>query len=680
MSTRYSPASFSWASVAAWPLMKQRERPEPSTVLRRMTWPGSPPRSRSASHAASAPWGSRSNSAASSARSAPPRTAAASPRPPTSSSMASTSIDLPAPVSPVSTVNPSRKSMDDSSISTNPRMSSARSTALLQVAVLLEYFAPAQLLAQRGEVAVARRVHEAHRVRRALEQQAVALLHVGEREAVEMRARVERAHQHDLDHHAVAHAHRARGQGVRVERHQRERRHRGMQDRALRRHRVGGRAGRRGDDHAVGAQRVDELAVDQQVELDGLQDRFIVSSYFGFQQRALLDAVLAIENRADAGAHVVVADVGHETDAALVHADQRHVVAHEIARRGEHRAVAADDDRELGVGADRRIVDAALAEVGRGLALDQHFAAALFEHPAQLPQRLRDLGTAQLADQGDAAEARPDCGGRHALECTMIFMLDKRAQVLLKTLIERYIAEGQPVGSRTLSKHSGLDLSPATIRNVMSDLEDMGFIASPHTSAGRVPTPAGYRFFVDTLLVVKPLETRELDRLEGELHPDNPQRVIHAASHLLSQLTQFAGVVMTPRRHAVSFKHIEFLRLSEKRILLIVVTTDGDVQNRILFTERDFSASELVEAANYVNQSYSGQSFEDVRARLQGELREIGQDLIKLMSAALDAGNRALTEGSEQYVISGERNLLSVQELSQDMSRLKQLFELFERI
>src|SRR5207245_1192116 len=137
----------------------------------------------------------------------------------------------PVPVSPVSTVNPSAKSTDDSSISTSPRMSSARSTALLQVAVLLEYFAPAQLLAQRGEVAVARRVHEAHRVRRALEQQAVALLHVGERKAVEMRARVERAHQHDLDHHAVAHAYRARGKGVRVERHQRERRHRAMPDR-----------------------------------------------------------------------------------------------------------------------------------------------------------------------------------------------------------------------------------------------------------------------------------------------------------------------------------------------------------------------------------------------------------------------------------------------------------------
>src|SRR5436190_3827906 len=509
-----------------------------------------------------------------------------------------------------------------------------------------------------------------------------------------MRARVERAHQHDLDHHAVAHAHRARGKGVRVERHQRERRHRGMQDRALRRHRVGGRAGRRSDDHAVGAQGVDELAVDQQVELDqpplraladdslverdGLQDRFIISSYFSFQQRPLFNAVPALEDRADARAHVVVADVGHEPDAALVHADQGHVVAHEITRRGEHRAVAADDDRELGLGADRRVVDAAQAEVGRGLALDQHFAAALFEHLAQLPQRLGDLGTAQLADQGDAAEARPDCGVRHALECTMIFMLDKRAQVLLKTLIERYIAEGQPVGSRTLSKYSGLDLSPATIRNVMSDLEDMGFIASPHTSAGRVPTPAGYRFFVDTLLVVKPLETRELDRLEGELHPDNPQRVIHAASQLLSQLTQFAGVVMTPRRHAITFKHIEFLKLSEKRILLIVVTPDGDVQNRVLFTELDYRPSELIEAANYINQNYAAQSFEDVRARLQGELREIRENMTQLMTAALDAGS-ALAEGGEQYVISGERNLFAVRDLSQDMGRLKQLLELFER-
>ena len=138
----------------------------------------------------------------------------------------------------------------------------------------------------------------------------------------------------------------------------------------------------------------------------------------------------------------------------------------------------------------------------------------------------------------------------------MTRMLDKRAQLLLKTLIERYIAEGQPVGSRTLSKHSGLDLSPATIRNVMSDLEELGFISSPHTSAGRVPTPAGYRFFVDTLLVMKPLDSGEQRQLEDQLHPDNPQRVIQSASQLLSQLTRFAGVVVTPRRRAVSFRQI----------------------------------------------------------------------------------------------------------------------------
>jgi heat-inducible transcriptional repressor len=256
-------------------------------------------------------------------------------------------------------------------------------------------------------------------------------------------------------------------------------------------------------------------------------------------------------------------------------------------------------------------------------------------------------------------------------------MLDKRAQVLLKTLIERYIAEGQPIGSRTLSKYSGLDLSPATIRNVMSDLEELGFIASPHTSAGRVPTPAGYRFFVDTLLVVKPLESGELRELEGQLHPDNPQRVIQSASQLLSQLTQFAGVVMTPRR-AVTFKHVEFLKLSEKRILLIVVTPDGDVQNRILFTERDYSPSELVEVANFINQNYSGQSFEDARARLKNELRDLRQDMSRLMSAALEAGT-LLAEGSEQYVISGERNLFGVRDLSQDVGRLKQVLELFER-
>ena len=260
----------------------------------------------------------------------------------------------------------------------------------------------------------------------------------------------------------------------------------------------------------------------------------------------------------------------------------------------------------------------------------------------------------------------------------MTRMLDKRAQLLLKTLIERYIAEGQPVGSRTLSKHSGLDLSPATIRNVMSDLEELGFISSPHTSAGRVPTPAGYRFFVDTLLVMKPLDSGEQRQLEDQLHPDNPQRVIQSASQLLSQLTRFAGVVVTPRRRAVSFRQIEFLRLSEKRVLLIVITPEGDVQNRILLTGKAYSPAELVEAANFLNQHYAGLNFDEIRARIRDELKQHTEDMTRLMTAALDAGSQAASESADEVVISGGRNLLDSQDLSSNIVNLRKLFELFE--
>jgi len=167
--------------------------------------------------------------------------------------------------------------------------------------------------------------------------------------------------------------------------------------------------------------------------------------------------------------------------------------------------------------------------------------------------------------------------------------LDARSQILLKTLIERHIADGQPVGSRALSRYSGLELSPATVRNVMSDLEEMGFIASPHTSAGRIPTALGYRFFVDSLLTVQPLENARVRALEGQLLPNQPQRLISSASHLLSELTQFAGVVVAPRKDAVRIRQFEFISLAENRILLIIVTTGGDVQNRLLITRRSYT-------------------------------------------------------------------------------------------
>ena len=258
-------------------------------------------------------------------------------------------------------------------------------------------------------------------------------------------------------------------------------------------------------------------------------------------------------------------------------------------------------------------------------------------------------------------------------------MLDQRAQSLLKTLVERYIAEGQPVGSRTLSRYSGLELSPATIRNVMSDLEEMGFIASPHTSAGRIPTPLGYRLFVDTLLTVKQLDKQAMSELQGGLMPDQPQRVISHASNLLSQLTQFAGVVVSPRRQQPRIRQIEFLSLSEKRILLIIVTADGDVQNRILFTQQAYTSSELVEAANYLNQHCLGLDFDEVRKRLHDELRQLRSDMTELMTAAMEAGTEAISDTSTQYVISGEKNLLGVEDLSSNMANLRRLFDLFEK-
>jgi len=258
-------------------------------------------------------------------------------------------------------------------------------------------------------------------------------------------------------------------------------------------------------------------------------------------------------------------------------------------------------------------------------------------------------------------------------------MLSERAQILLKTLVERYIAEGQPVGSRTLSRYSGLDLSPASIRNVMADLEEMGFVASPHTSAGRVPTPRGYRFFVDSLLTIKTLDRAEIEQVVAQLSGDQPQRLMQSASHLLSDLTRFAGVVMVPRRRSTAFRHLEFLRLSERRILLIIVTPEGDVQNRILFTERAYSPSELTEAANFINQHCVGCDFEQVKDRLRDELKRLRDDMTQLLTRAVEVGNEALSEKSDEYVLSGEHNLLHVQDLSSNVISLRRLFDLFEQ-
>ena len=264
-------------------------------------------------------------------------------------------------------------------------------------------------------------------------------------------------------------------------------------------------------------------------------------------------------------------------------------------------------------------------------------------------------------------------------------MLDDRARILLKTLVERYIADGTPVGSRTLSRTSGLDLSPATIRNVMADLEELGLIASPHTSAGRVPTARGYRLFVDTMLTARAVARDDPAQMapdvaaaSGQLHPDQPQRVIAQAAGLLSSLSHFVGVVTAPRKASV-FHHIEFMRLGERRVLVILVAPDGDVQNRVIFTARDHSAGELLEATNYLNAHYAGLSIEEVRERLKREIDALRGEIAALMQAAVQAGTDALAESVDNVVISGERNLLGVEDFGNDMGSLRKLFDLFEQ-
>ncbi|WP_373976674.1 heat-inducible transcriptional repressor HrcA [Chitinibacter sp. SCUT-21] len=252
-------------------------------------------------------------------------------------------------------------------------------------------------------------------------------------------------------------------------------------------------------------------------------------------------------------------------------------------------------------------------------------------------------------------------------------LLNDRSQILLKTLVERYIADGQPVGSKALSQFSGLDVSSATIRNVMADLEQLGLVASPHTSAGRIPTAQGYRLFVDTLLAVQPLGSVEIN---APLPNDNPQHSIQAASQLLSQLTQFAGVVMTPKRSELHLKQIEFLPLGDKRVLLILVTNDGDVQNRIVQTERQFAPNELIHAAQFLNEHCAGKTLSVLLSWLQSDVIRVKQDLTSLMNAAVAVSSNLNTD---HMVIAGEHQLLGLHDFSGDMQRMRQLFELFEQ-
>ncbi|MDX1528838.1 MAG: heat-inducible transcriptional repressor HrcA [Gammaproteobacteria bacterium] len=259
--------------------------------------------------------------------------------------------------------------------------------------------------------------------------------------------------------------------------------------------------------------------------------------------------------------------------------------------------------------------------------------------------------------------------------------LNERAQTLLKTLVERYIREGQPVGSRALARESGLDLSPATVRNVMADLEDLGLLRSPHTSAGRVPTARGYRLFVDTLLKVEPLGMTQVKDLEERFsHVQSPATLLETASSLLSSITHLAGIVMLPRQDHATLRQVEYLPLSENQVLAILVVNDREVQNRIIRTERRYSAGELERAANYINGLCAGKDLYLVRETLLEELKSAREQMNTMMLAAIEMADKGFDPRppSDDFLVAGQTNLMEYGELS-DVEKLRQLFEAFNR-
>lgn len=251
----------------------------------------------------------------------------------------------------------------------------------------------------------------------------------------------------------------------------------------------------------------------------------------------------------------------------------------------------------------------------------------------------------------------------------------------LKVLVERYIKDGQPVGSRTLSKDAGLDLSPATVRNVMADLEDLGLVVSPHTSSGRVPTVAGYRLFVDSLLTVHPPSEEDIASLRMRFSgATDAKALVETTSRLLSGVTHLAGVVMLPRHERNAFRQIELLPLSGSRVLAVLITSEGEVHNRIITTERSFTPAQLEESANYLNQMFTGQDIKEVRKRLLEDLRHTHENMDALMMRAVTLAHEVVqsAERTDDYVIAGQTNLMEFGELA-NLERLKQLFDAFNQ-
>ncbi len=263
----------------------------------------------------------------------------------------------------------------------------------------------------------------------------------------------------------------------------------------------------------------------------------------------------------------------------------------------------------------------------------------------------------------------------------MLSELNERSREVFRQIVDAYVETGEPIGSRTLSKRLDTHLSPATIRNVMADLEEMGLVRSPHTSAGRIPTPQGFRFFVDTLLTMQPPESNEVQRLREQLDPDRGlQELVATTSSLLSEVTRLAGVVTLPKREQLKLRQVEFLPLSGQRVLTILVVNDREVQNRIIHGQRDYERSELEKAANYLNANFIGRDLRDARQQLLAEMRTARETMNEMMLAAIEMADKAFASESERddFVVAGQTNLMGFAELA-DMAKLRQLFEAFSQ-
>lgn len=266
-------------------------------------------------------------------------------------------------------------------------------------------------------------------------------------------------------------------------------------------------------------------------------------------------------------------------------------------------------------------------------------------------------------------------------KATSEIKLSERSQYLFKRLIERYIADGQPVGSRTLARDARLDLSPATIRNVMADLEDAGLIRAPHTSAGRVPTVQGYRLFVDQMVTFRNLSPAEVREMEtGLSEEDDIQTLLNKTSLILSDVTRLAGLVMIPVTDRRALRQVEFLPLNDNRVLAILVTNDKEVENRVIKTNRTYSASELTQAANYLTSAFAGSDIDAVKARLVREMAAAQEEMNQLMALVVEMTEKVFIDrdADKDYVLAGQTNLMDIDDLS-NIDKLRSLFEAFNQ-